>query len=578
MDSCAIGCMSEATEKDAERTLRIASEVRRRIATGELTLQQRHAAEDRLARFEAATRPEDDLPDEGQARDSHAGLDTAATLEARSAASIVAGTNNDDVVVEIPMVTGDAAKTLEPTPPPGRRWTCLQEAPSTKSARIKFWNGCGMETHAIVGRRIDVEGLGTGKCVNTRQARLVGGFLHQIVFDSGLTKEIKLLHGGLECAGASGDVGFTVEDEQPSDQPWRWSDDPRSPSPQPGEAGNLTPAQTAAVGSFRELANANDVEETVVIRYLRASNFDVELASDQWSATLSWRKVQDVDSLMHTQDPPKVCDSPLLLQGLYPHIMAGYDRGGRPVRVECMGRVNAKEMYRFTTEEAVMRYHIWQNEEIQHRFLPAASQRTGHVQTQVTVVLDMTNAKLGNLTTAEARDHIKNFVQVTSDFYPEILNKMVIVNAPRLLSMAWDFVAPLLDAGTKRKITIAPPGTRTRSLLHTIIHPSQVRPYELFLRMNHSQLQRSDLPGTALSDSCRCFLAASSRPRWITYCHSSMAVAVLMTLIPCRQNGMDTGGCQQLNLPSLMHLQTSLVAMAFQGWAGTQTVTMPWTK
>eukprot|EP01043_Picozoa_sp_COSAG02_P043804 COSAG02_NODE_3850_length_6147_cov_7.419478_2_plen_489_part_00 len=473
--------MPEVTEQDAERTLRIASEVRRRIATGELTLQQRHAAEDRLARFEAATRPEDDVRDEGQAQDPRAWLDTAATLEAPSAASIVAATN-DDVIVEIPMAntasrsTGDAPKAPAPTSPAGRRWTCLQEAPSTESARIKFWSGCGMETHAIVGRRIDVEGLGTGKCINARQARLVGGFLHQIVLDSGLTKEIKLLHGGLECAGASGEVGFTVEDEQPSDQPWRWSDDPRSPSPQPGEAGNLTPAQTAAVESFRELAKAHDVEETVVIRYLRASNFDVELACDQWTASLSWRKVQDVDSLMDTQDPPKVCDTPLLLQGLYPHIMAGYDRGGRPVRVECMGRVNAREMYRFTTEEAVMRYHIWQNEEIQHRFLPAASQRTGHVQTQVTVVLDMTNAKLGNLTTSEARDHIKNFVQVTSDFYPEILNKMVIVNAPRLLSMAWDFVAPLLDAGTKRKITIAPPGMRTRSLLHTIIHPSQVRP------------------------------------------------------------------------------------------------------
>ena len=123
-----------------------------------------------------------------------------------------------------------------------------------------------------------------------------------------------------------------------------------------------------------------------------------------------------------------------------------------------------------------MHYHTWQNEEIQQRFLPAASRRTGRVQTQVTVVLDMTGAKLGDLLSSEARAHIKNFVQVTSDYYPEILHTMLIINAPRLLSMAWDFVAPLLDAGTKRKITIAPPGVRTRSLLHTVIHPSQVCP------------------------------------------------------------------------------------------------------
>ena len=360
--------------------------------------------------------------------------------------------------------------------PAGRRFVCLQEAPDLREFRLKFWDGCGLESNAIVGRRVDVEGLGTGRCTKMRQARLGGGFLHRIVFDNGLTKEVKLLHGGPEGAGASGDVAYTVEDEQPADQPWRWSDDPRFPTPRPGEIGNLNAAQTAAVESFRQVAGpeAQAASETMVLRYLRANDFDVPLASDQWASTLAWRQAEDIDSLMQTQRPPKVCETPLLLQGLYPHMMAGYDRGGRPVRVECMGRVNTAEMYKHTTEEEIMRYHAWQNEEIQRRFLPAASRRTGHEQTQVTVVLDMTGGRLGDLMSAEARAHIKNFVQVTSDYYPEVLATMVIVNAPRLLSMAWDFVSPLLDAGTKRKITIAPPGVRTRSLLHTIIHPSQL--------------------------------------------------------------------------------------------------------
>lgn len=178
--------------------------------------------------------------------------------------------------------------------------------------------------------------------------------------------------------------------------------------------------------------------------------------------------------MMMTQNPPQVCRSGLLLQGLYPHMMCGYDRGGRPVRVECMGRVNTAEMYRHTTEEQILRYHIWQNEEIERRYLPAASRRTGHEHSSVTVVLDMTNGSLGDLMSSDARKHIHLFVQVLSDFFPETLNRMLIVNAPRLLSIAWDFVTPLLDAQTKRKITIAPPGVRTRSLLHTVIHPSQL--------------------------------------------------------------------------------------------------------
>lgn len=363
-------------------------------------------------------------------------------------------------------------------PTQARRWTCLQEASDVQENRVKFWDGCGMGTHAIIGRRVSVDGIGTGNCTGTRQARLGGGIYHRIAFDNGFEKEMKLLHAGPQCDAACGDVAFFVEDEQAVEQPWRWSDDPRFAPPQPGESGNLTPVQAAAIESFRQVAEAPDVDDIVALRFLRANGFDVPLAKEQWAATLAWRKAEDVDSLMETQWPPSVCKTPLLLQGLYPHMMAGYDRGGRPVRVECMGRVRTSQMYQHTTEEEIMRYHTWQNEEIQQRFLPAASRRTNHVQTQVTVVLDMAGAKLGDLLSSEARAHIKNFVQVTSDYYPEILHTMLIINAPRLLSMAWDFVAPLLDAGTKRKITIAPPGIRTRSLLHTVIHPSQVCPVQ----------------------------------------------------------------------------------------------------
>ena len=64
-------------------------------------------------------------------------------------------------------------------------------------------------------------------------------------------------------------------------------------------------------------------------------------------------------------------------QVLYPHLMAGYDRDGRPVRVECMGRIRTKLLYELTTEEHLMRYHIYQNEEAARRFLPAANRRVG---------------------------------------------------------------------------------------------------------------------------------------------------------------------------------------------------------
>eukprot|EP01051_Picozoa_sp_SAG22_P006957 SAG22_NODE_473_length_10069_cov_17.183250_13_plen_252_part_01 len=51
---------------------------------------------------------------------------------------------------------------------------------------------------------------------------------------------------------------------------------------------------------------------------------------------------------------------------------------------------------------------------------------------------------------------------------------MLIVNAPSILATAWSIFSALLDARTKDKISIAPPGHRTRCVLHQNIHPAQL--------------------------------------------------------------------------------------------------------
>ena len=396
----------------------------------------------------------------------------AASAEAPSQAALRTPHKTQRLVATEPGIEPEPEPEPEPPVPP-RRWVCLVEAPPHRHLRRRFFDGCGLESQAIVGRRVEVEGVGTGQCTDMRQVKWGSAFVHRIIFDNGVTKECRLRHG--ERCG-SGDVSFSVEDDQPLEQPWRWSDDPKFPKPRPGELGNLTPAQQAAVASFRDpgVEGVAEATESTVLRYLRANDFAVPAALEQWQAQLSWRAAQSVDELTRTHQAPEVCASQIQLQSLYPHLMAGYDRGGRPVRIECMGRIRATELYKHTTEEKIMRYHAWQSEEVLRRFLPAASRRTGHEHTQVTAVLDMSGAKLSELFSAASREHVKSYIGLATEYYPEVLHKMVIVNAPRILSVLWDFVKPLLDAQTQRKIAIAPPGVRSRNLLHSLIHPSQL--------------------------------------------------------------------------------------------------------
>eukprot|EP01043_Picozoa_sp_COSAG02_P030813 COSAG02_NODE_1985_length_10186_cov_5.320214_2_plen_551_part_00 len=353
------------------------------------------------------------------------------------------------------------------------RWRCLSEASQQQKRRSTMWDGSGLEAQAVVGRRISVDGLGVGVCLSVRPARFGGGSAYTLALDDhpGKTTDKRLLSGG------SGSV-FRVQDEQQPGTPWRWSHDPVHPALEQGEVGNLTDEQSAAVTRLREAAGLNEgqMDTRAALRFLRARDFDVAAAKEQWTTMLAWRARELIDNLCRADsfEPPQVCDTVLRLQSLYPHCMCGYDRGGRPVRIECMGRVEVAELYKHCTEEEICRYHVWQQEEVMSRFLPACFQRTGQEHDQVTVVMDMTSARLRDLTRADARLHIKNFITTLSNYYPETLHRMVIINAPSVLSMAWDFVSPMVDEATKAKIKIAPPGLRTHCVLHELIHPSQL--------------------------------------------------------------------------------------------------------
>ena len=134
----------------------------------------------------------------------------------------------------------------------------------------------------------------------------------------------------------------------------------------------------------------------------------------------AWKAAPEIARLMAGALPP-VCGGDLrLLQQLYPHIMCGYDRGGRPVRIECMGRVRVKEIYENTTPQEILDYHVWQCGQLVSRFLPAAERRTGHPTYQVTAIIDMQNAKLGTLMLKQSREHVSRVIGSQTEYFPEV--------------------------------------------------------------------------------------------------------------------------------------------------------------
>jgi len=67
--------------------------------------------------------------------------------------------------------------------------------------------------------------------------------------------------------------------------------------------------------------------------------------------------------------------------------------------------------------------------------------------------MDMTG--MGMLSfNGEIREFIKLAAQIGSDYYPEIMGNLYIVNAPYIFTGAWAVVKSFLDERTRNKIKI----------------------------------------------------------------------------------------------------------------------------
>ena len=69
-------------------------------------------------------------------------------------------------------------------------------------------------------------------------------------------------------------------------------------------------------------------------------------------------------------------------------------------------------------------------------------------------IIDLSGLSFRTVTHSTLKKLMKYLAAINSDHYPESLKKMFIVNTPRVFSLGWSMMKPLLDERTLSKITI----------------------------------------------------------------------------------------------------------------------------
>lgn len=112
------------------------------------------------------------------------------------------------------------------------------------------------------------------------------------------------------------------------------------------------------------------------------------------------------------------------------------------------------EVFKITTEERLVRHYIQSYELLLKLRFPACSAVAGHRIEQGLTVIDLNGGSM-KILTKKVYSLIQLAAKVGSDYYPEIMGQMYIVNAPMLFTGVWAVVKGFIDEKTRKKITIA---------------------------------------------------------------------------------------------------------------------------
>jgi hypothetical protein len=133
--------------------------------------------------------------------------------------------------------------------------------------------------------------------------------------------------------------------------------------------------------------------------------------------------------------------------------------------------MNINELLRITTPERLVRRYMQAYEVLMKLRFPACSEVAGRRIDQGLTIMDLTGGSM-SMVNKQVYGMVKLAAKVGSDYYPEIMGNMLIVNAPMVFTGVWAVVKGFIDERTRQKIRII--GSNYRPVLLEFIDDENI--------------------------------------------------------------------------------------------------------
>ncbi|PWY98305.1 CRAL/TRIO domain-containing protein [Testicularia cyperi] len=231
--------------------------------------------------------------------------------------------------------------------------------------------------------------------------------------------------------------------------------------PLPGHPGNLTASQTKALheltAALRHDGALHDPEteppsyqETQLLRFLRARNFNAQAARVMYLKAEAWKKEIQLDKLVREFKFEEREEVAAHGWRMYFHKV---DKLGRPIFIQDLGNMDATNVFKKTTPERVIQnFAVTLELAVRHRY-EACTVSSGRWVDDNMMVVNL--AGLGLSTFWSMKSQLQQLLSILDNNFPELSGRVQIINAPYMFSTIWSWVKGWLPVATVEKIDIA---------------------------------------------------------------------------------------------------------------------------
>lgn len=189
--------------------------------------------------------------------------------------------------------------------------------------------------------------------------------------------------------------------------------------------------------------------EWYILRFCRARKFDVKKIQEMISNYIKWMTNMKFDKVNELDISRFDKFRELAGFGYY-----NTDRQGRPIYIDQVKFLKAKELFEAYQDEELMAFYIQSYDRLIHVIFPECSRVAKKRIEQTCTIMDLKDVNLFKMFTGKVKAFTNIARDIGQDYYPEILGNMYIINAGLLFSGIWQIIKLGVDAKTQAKISI----------------------------------------------------------------------------------------------------------------------------